>query len=343
MTATRTPVKQLRSAVGDPSRVARYLRLEGRKLGRLLRAGRLGAAAGSATELLTGRNPYYEHRLEAGRYQVVDVGGHELVVDTADAGISRTLLAYGVHEYRSTAVFERELERLAEVVDGPVHVLEIGANIGYFCTLEASVLGERARIHAIEPVPSNVDLLAHNLERNGYAALATVEQFALGNTVGTVEMELSTHSNQHCVRDTSSARTTRRDDHETVSVEQTTGNRYLAERAIDPESVAVVRFDVEGYERDVLAELTDVLEASGPTLVYVEVHPLELSVDAKTELVDRFETHGFEVVSAVRTDAAAGVPDGRRWHGLECDVDGFDDLRRAMTESDHSIELIVRK
>ena len=342
MTESRTPTTRLRSAAGRTSRLARYLRLESLKLGRLLRAGRPGAVVGSAAELLTGWNPYYEFRLEDSRYQVVEIADHELVVDTADAGISRTLLAYGVHEYCSTVAFRRALERLAEDVDGPLHILEIGANIGYFCAVEADVLGDRARIHAVEPIPSNVDLLTQNIAHNGYDDVAVVEQLAFGDESGTVEMELSTHSNQHRVRDPTDPGK-RAESSETISVEQTTGNRYLATRDLDPESINVVRFDVEGYERDVLAGLTDVLEAPGPTLVYVELHPLELTPESKTEIIDRFADTGFELVSAVRTDAAAGVPDERRWHGLECDVDDISDLRRAMVESDHSIELIARK
>ncbi|ELY41979.1 FkbM family methyltransferase [Natronorubrum tibetense] len=357
MTATRTSAKRVRSVLDDAPQIAQYLGLEARKLGRLLRTGRIGAAVGSVAELATGRNPYYAFRLEDRRYQALSVGDHELVVDTTDAGISRTLLAYGVHEYRSSTVFERELERLAATVDGPVCVLEVGANIGYFSTMEAGILGDRARIHAVEPIPSNVALLEHNLERNGYAHLADVDQLAFGDEQRTVEMELSTHSNQHQVRassaaadgvssaaDSASSTTTLEDaERETISVEQTTGNRYLTDCDIEPASINVVRFDVEGYESAVLEGLTDVLEAPGPTVVYVELHPLDLSPESKAAVVERFAANGFEVVSAVRTDAAAGVSDARRWHGLECGVETFDDLRRAMAESDHSIELIARK
>lgn len=354
MTATGPFANRLRAGETSTARIARYLRLEARKLGCLLRAGRFGAAVGSIAELLTGRNPYYAARLEDGRYQTVDVRDHELVVDTADAGISRTLLAYGVHEYRSTKAFERELERLAAAVDGPVRILEIGANIGYFCAIEASVLGDRARIHAIEPVPSNADLLERNLERNGLADRVDVDRLAVGAEETTVEMDLSTHSNQHRVRDADAATGDEHGDHvlatgdehgdrESVTVDQTTGDSYLADRDVDPASVDVVRFDVEGYEREVLAGLSDVLDAPGPTVLFLELHPLELPSDVRSELVDRLADARFEVVSAVRTDAAAGVDDERRWHGLECGVDDFDDLRRAMAESDHSIELVARK
>ena len=340
MTATRSLAARLRSVDIDTERIDRYLRLEARKLARLLRAGRPGAAAGSVAELLTGRNPYYAVRRGDRRYRTVDVRGHELLVDTADAGISRTLLAYGVHEYRSTTVFERELERLAAVVDGPVRVLEVGANVGYFSLIEAAALGDRARIHAVEPVPSNVALLEHTLERNGLTDRVDVDRLAFGAEAATVEMDLSSHSNQHQVRGSTAAEAA---GDETVTVEQTTGDRYLAARGIDPASVNVVRFDVEGYEREVLAGLSSVLEAPGPTVLFAELHPLELSADDRSALVDRLADAGFDVVAAVRTDAAAGVDDGRRWHGLECGVDDVDDLRRAMTESDHSIELIARQ
>ncbi len=339
--STRTPVSRFRSITSTESLVARYARLEGRKLATLLRAGRPGAALGSVAELATGRNPYYAYRLGDERYQTVVVGEHELVVDAEDAGISRTLLAYGVHEHRSTVAYERELEWLAETVDGPVRLLEVGANIGYFCTVADGVLGDRARIHAVEPIPSNVDVLEENLERNGVADRATVDRLAFGAADRTVEVALSTHSNQHRVREA----TTDADGDETrtISVDQTTGDRYLERRGLDPASINAVRFDVEGYESEVLDGLSTVLEAPGPTVVFLELHPLELDAETQRAIVSRFAETGFEVASAVRTDAAAGVDDARRWHGLDCGVETLGDLEQAMAASDHSIECIVRK
>lgn len=369
--------RRLRSVADSATSVSRYLAHEGRKLARLVRERRFGAAAGAAAELVTGRNPYYERRAAGDdRYRRLEVNGHRLLVDVEDSGISRTLLAYGVHEYRSTTAFERALERLKRAVDGPVTVLEIGANVGYFCSLEARVLGDRARILAVEPIPENVALLERNAALNGFEDRVTIDRLAFGGESATVEMQLSTHSNQHRVRPassspsatsgSSSAATAAADSSdrsreranadenppttptsnataETIRVEQVTGREYLADRDVDPGSVNVVRLDVEGYEREVFEGMREVFAAPGPTLLYVELHPLELSPEATAEITALLEDESFEIVSAVRTDAAAGVPDERRWHGLECGVETVDDLRRAMATSDHSIEVVARK
>lgn len=350
----------------EASLVARYARHEARKLLALARRGRGTAFAGAVAELLTGRHPLVERRREGpGRYRRIDVDGRHLVVDCADEGISRTLLAYGVHERLSTAAFERELDRLAATRDGPVRVLEIGANLGYYCTLEAQVLGDRARIYAAEPIPSNASLLECNLAINGYEDRVTVDRVAVGASTEPVTMRLSSHSNQHRVLSSDEAGDETEDETgdetedgadpdgacddpgtasgDRVRVRQVTGERLLDRWGVDPATVHVVRMDVEGYEREVLAGLESVLAAPGPTLLFAELHPLELSREGIGEITSLLAEYGFEVASAVRTDAAAGVSDDRRWHGVDLAVEDLAALERELTASDHSVELIVRK
>ena len=87
-----------------------------------------------------------------------------MFLDLQDRGISRTLLLFG----------ERELEHkkmLEEVLEPGMSVLDIGANIGYYALMELNLIGKTGNLIAVEPSPSNVDLLKRNLSLNGYLGL----------------------------------------------------------------------------------------------------------------------------------------------------------------------------
>lgn len=51
----------------------------------------------------------------------------------------------------------------------PSHVfVDIGANIGYFTLLAASIVGENGQVHAFEPIPENGDFLELSLAENQF-------------------------------------------------------------------------------------------------------------------------------------------------------------------------------
>ena len=81
---------------------------------RLLRAGRVGSLVGLLTSVLFGRD-YYLALLAGWGDEVVNrtIGRHRMYLHADDAGLSRTLFTFGVHESQSLAAFRRELESVA--------------------------------------------------------------------------------------------------------------------------------------------------------------------------------------------------------------------------------------
>ena len=290
----------------------------------LARRGRFGALFGLVTVLLFRRNLYYERQLRReGDLAKRSVHGYEMYLDIADSGIARTLLSYGTHEQRSVSVFRDEPRALADDVSGDLTVLDVGANVGYFALMAASVLGERATIHAIEPAPENVTLLERNVALNDYEDRITVERCALGDKNVAAELRLAERANCHTVHvppvapasdgdalpDGADRTASPRPSDDTVSVPQVTGDRFLAGRDVAPEDVNVVRMDVEGYETAVMAGLTDVLDASGPLVLYFEFHPWQVDPVAARETLATLVENGFEIVYSTISESGYDV----RW------------------------------
>lgn len=103
--------------------------------------------------------------------------GHKLFLDSKD---SLGLSIYGIYE-----PFETELVK-KEIKNGDV-VLDIGANIGYYTLVFAKIVGERGKVFAFEPDPTNFSLLKKNIEINGYKNVILVQK-AVSNKTGKIKL-----------------------------------------------------------------------------------------------------------------------------------------------------------
>lgn len=312
------PLSKVENALREPEQIRPFLEESVRAVVDLLSSGRIAQLFGLLTAGLLGRNLYLSalERRADGEFVTCEVYGNRMYVDPADTGISHDLVTYGRREIESTEVFRRELRRLAGDVDGDVTVLEVGANIGYFALQEAAILGGRARIHTFEPSPRNVDLLTRNVERNGFGDRFVLNQAAVGDEPGSVELQIASESNLHAVAPDGAGATTAG---ETIEVDMYSLDAYLEEQEIDPGDVNVVRMDVEGYEVEVFAGMPAILEADGPLLVFLEFHPQLRTPGELAPIYESLEANGFEIVSATTT-----IHTGP--YEVDLDVETYDDL-----------------
>lgn len=121
-------------------------------------------------------------RFAAADLRRVDLGTFRLVADVADLSVSAPILAQGGWEPHLTGVFRRYLRPGMRVAD-------IGANIGYYTLLAATLVGAGGEVFAFEPNPENCRLLLLSLAENAIAnvrlhplALAETRGFAYFST-----------------------------------------------------------------------------------------------------------------------------------------------------------------
>jgi FkbM family methyltransferase len=301
-------LSRLRRALSEPEQASRFLKRRIAELTALARVPRPGAIVGYLIAGASGIRPYdlYIGYLawRCGGTISHTVADSEMVLDLTDAGLSRELFLYGVREETTVERFERELEELATEVEGPVGVLEIGANLGYFALAEARALGERAGIVAFEPDGRNRTLLRETLARNGLREVL-IEPYALGASDADATLYRSSHSNRNRIEPRSDHRRPLSLTGETQEVAMRSVDSYLESTGRSPDSIHVVRMDVEGYETEILRGMGSLLEAEGPLVLFVEIHPGLLTEVELDRFVATLSDHGFELRCAISEGISA--------------------------------------
>ncbi len=111
------------------------------------------------------------------RFAEINVHGYRMIVDLNDPGISRTLIHFGTREKDHIYILNKELS------SGNV-IIDLGANIGYYALMEANIVGSDGYVYALEPSPSNADMLRKNISLNNYNGIVEVYQMGGSNKTG---------------------------------------------------------------------------------------------------------------------------------------------------------------
>ncbi|USN53975.1 MAG: FkbM family methyltransferase [Candidatus Nomurabacteria bacterium] len=172
-------------------------------------------------------------------------------------------------------------------------IFEAGANIGYYVLLEASRLQGQGKIYAIEPDPSNYELLKKNVELNELQNYVDVRKLSVSDKVGHSEFFLSKDSNLHSFLPSEND-----EERTSIMVETTTIDAFLA----DKPKVNFIRMDIEGYECRVIYGMKQFLAKPGPLKLFIELHPKLVSREEMLNLLTILEESGFTIHKAISRD-----------------------------------------
>jgi FkbM family methyltransferase len=173
---------------------------------------------------------------------------------------------------------------------------DIGANIGFFSTLGARLVGPGGHVVAFEPFPRCAARARHNASMNGFDHVTVVEA-AVGADDGQVFLELGDGTTTNRVSHASG-----------VAVEQVAIDTWIARTGAPTPSVVMI--DVEGAEIEVLRGMLGLLREHQP-VVMCEVHWLG---SAFLDFVEQeLRPRGY----AVSALGGGAIPTGDdRWHAL---------------------------
>jgi FkbM family methyltransferase len=139
-------------------------------LRRLLRP-LFGPEAPGARAILASMRIFY------GKTKSIAVRGLPFSIDLEDTGVGFELLCTGGFEPGETAFFKRLLQPGQRVAD-------VGANIGYFTTLFAELVGPHGKVIAFEPDPRTLALLQKNVAERGVGDRVQIVHAAVGSAPG---------------------------------------------------------------------------------------------------------------------------------------------------------------
>ena len=175
---------------------------------------------------------------------------YRLYVAAGDVGFGCHVMLDGIWENWLTAF-------MAHRIETGMHVVDVGANHGYYTLLFAHLAGPTGRVAAIEPHPGTASLLRKSVYANGFQPWTTVfEGAATSGDHEALRLSVPDHEpkNAHLVADD-------RADGFTVR-----GSR-LTTLLADWPRVDFIKIDVEGAEEACLEGAWPLLERDRPMLV----------------------------------------------------------------------------
>lgn len=219
-------------------------------------------------------------------FVVAQLPGFRLAIDLADISVSQSILNTKVYEPHVTAFMHRRLQR-------GMHMIDVGANIGYFAILAATLVGPEGSVTAFEPNSENARLVLLDIEINQLknvrllpVALSNVTGGAyfspyLGSNGGFLRSTFDTLQNPQCI------------------VVSTYRLQELVSDRID-----FMKIDVEGAEGMVVDGGLSLIERDRPILVS-EFSPEMLGRISRTPAAEdlrRFLRIGYRVFALERTN-----------------------------------------
>jgi len=179
----------------------------------------------------------------------------------------------GLHEYRDMAFVLHALRPGNLFVD-------VGANVGSYTVLASGVVG--ARTIAIEPIPATFRYLELNAALNGLTGLVELDCLGLSGREGVLRFTASLDTVNHVVTEEESI--------DSVEVRVATLDEVLQGR-----SPIVIKIDVEGHERAVLAGATKTLADPALLAVVMETNGSGTRYGVSdAELIQTLAQYGFK-------------------------------------------------
>jgi FkbM family methyltransferase len=229
------------------------------------------------------------------------VHGHRILLDGRDVSVAPNIAADGYYELREE-IFCRT------ILKGGDHFIDVGANVGVFSLLSASLVGPFGRVFAYEPNPDVASLLEKSAAMNWLHDRLVVRRTAVGGAAGTGVLTIN--------RDRLGDATVMVTGHPKAATASRPANlpgthtAVTAVVALDDEfpcnvPIRVLKIDAEGHEADVLAGAERLL--TGHCIDYVLLEAIEEASGARwPDLIAELEK-----VSALGYDAFVLVRHGR--------------------------------
>jgi FkbM family methyltransferase len=198
--------------------------------------------------------------------------GYRVFARASDAHIGANVIAGRAHDANVEAALRARLRPGATFLD-------IGANIGIFTGLGASLVGDKGRVIAVEPIARNVALIERMCRGNAFANVRVIRA-AASDRGGTLALCTASATSNATTPEAAGVRL-RAPDAATVEAPAVVLDDALG----DLDRLDVVKLDVAGMEPAVLRGLRRTLARFRPALV-TEFHPWAIERASREAPID---------------------------------------------------------
>lgn len=239
-----------------------------------------------------------------GRYVLAETAAKVLAPRTkvVEGHLGRYRLTYNFNDLIQRQIYfglydRPETELLNRILKPGDFFLDIGANVGYYSLVASQIVGPYGRVHAFEPICENVRVLEQTIVDNGISNII-VNPIAVGAQSGHLDLFVPPKDigNSGWASVAPSERRSR-----AVTVEKVAIDDYLEDKP--PQSIRLVKMDIEGGELDALLGMAKLLRRTDAPDLICEVNPFLLKKLGlhPGSLVRLLDTHGYslyEIASA---------------------------------------------
>lgn len=214
---------------------------------------------------------------------IKELEGFRIFVDLSDRDIGLNIVneCYENAEQR----FVRETVKTGQVA------LDIGANVGLFSLLLASLVGPEGHVHSFEPFPRVAAQLERSREENSFESYLTINRVAVGSEAATIDLispRVSTNWGGSYLRSPGNGVP---NNHTTISVSVIRLDDYSIDRKVD-----FIKMDVEGAELHTIRGAHDLLQRDRPVIL-AELNPRQLELVSgcgPTDVIQHMAGLGFQ-------------------------------------------------
>ena len=206
---------------------------------------------------------------------------YKMYLDLDDTGLSKELLFKGIREELQTEIWRK-------MIKPGMSVLECGANLGYYALMEASIVGNKGKIYAIEPIPKNFEILKKNIKLNNYGQIIEPYNLAISDQCGELKIAVTKNSNfatmllEEDIMSEWMLKNVKQQTKEIIKIKTVPIDEFLK----DKRNVDLIRMDIEGYEiRTIKGLLNTIKKSKKPMKLFIELHPVDFK---DNKLISKF-------------------------------------------------------
>jgi FkbM family methyltransferase len=198
-----------------------------------------------------------------------------------DAAFGLTLGSAGTYmsEKLMTEIFTKLVKEGMTVVD-------VGAHAGYYTLIAARAVGDRGKVFAFEPEPTNYQLMLKNIQLNNHLNVTPVRK-AVSSKTGHIKLFLAEDASGHST-------VCEKPDQRFIQVDSTTLDDFFADKI---PQIHVIKIDVEGAEGAVLEGMRNIIDKNPELIIFTEFCPdgLKKAGCLPTEYLNNLANYGFVI------------------------------------------------